>query len=63
MFKLFHCTLLVIASCSVVMLSGCGAKTGEPADSSQSHSPQINCIGVLPATFIAKGQVVPVYIP
>jgi hypothetical protein len=62
MFKLFHCTLLVIASCSV-MLSGCGVKTGEPADSGQSHFPQINCIGVLPATFLAKGQVVPVYVP
>jgi hypothetical protein len=62
MFKLFHCTLLVIVSCCV-MLSGCGVKTKESVESGQSRFSQVNCIGVLPTAFVAKGQVVPVYVP
>ena len=62
MFKLFQRTLLVIVSCSF-MLSGCGVKTEKSVDSGQSRFPQVNCIGVLPAAFVAKGQVVPVYVP
>lgn len=62
MFKLFSCTLIVLASCSV-MLSGCGGKVEGSAKTGLVPPSQIRCIGVLPAAALIKGQSVPVYLP
>ncbi len=62
MLKLFRCTLLVFISCSFI-LSGCGSKSGGPVEESQSGFPQISCIGILPAAFVEKDQMVSVYVP
>lgn len=62
MLKLFRCTLVVFVVCNF-MLSGCGGKVGEATGDGQVLSPQVSCIAVLPAAFVASEQVVPVYVP
>jgi len=60
--KLFCSALLVVVSCSF-MLFGCGVKNDGAIDTGQPQLSQINCIGVLPASSMLEGQVVPVFMP
>lgn len=63
MLKSFCSTVLALFSCTM-LLSGCGGgKVSVPAETKQVQLAHVSCIGVLPATSMTEGEVVPVFVP